>query len=254
MRTIPDTITDAAWDEYRRRWRQGAYRASFFCEMVRDDIERRGPRPAVLDIGCGRGFDGEAGLQNSLATLAGQYIGIEPDTSLQVADCFTKVHRSTLEDAPVVAESIDVALAVFVLEHLPEPQAFFDKLYQSLAPGGVFWGFTIDRRHYFAMVSRLAEMLGVKGWLLRRMGIADAVRGGNHYRTLYRTNTPGAIRRYAARFHCIRWMNLHQTGQLDAYLPQWGRPISRCLDWGTAAFHLPGPMLVVRLEKSSEWE
>jgi SAM-dependent methyltransferase len=245
----PEAFSDATWEDFFQRWRQGAHRASFFRDMVLTDVRRFHPKPVLLDIGCGRGFDGETGLQQSLAEVAGRYIGIEPDASIRMSDCFTQVHHCTLEDAPLVPASIDVAFAVFVVEHLPCPREFFDKLFTVLVPSGVFWGFTIDLRHVFALLSLAADRLRVKGCLLRRMGNTEAARGPAHYRTYYRANTPSAIRRCIGPFRSIRMMNLHQAGQFDAYLPAWVRPASRWLDRIVAAVGLPGPMLVVRLEK-----
>jgi len=254
MGDTSETLTDAAWDEYQRRWHQGTYRATFFRDMVLSELRRRGPNVVLLDVGCGHRFDGEPGLQDSLAKSADQYLGIEPDASVPVADCFTRVHRCTLEEAPITAASIDVAFAVFVIEHLSHPAAFFERLFEILVPGGVFWGFTIDSRHYFALVSRISEVLGVKGWWLKRVGVAESFRCGNHYRTFYRANTPRTLRRCAMQFRSVRLMNLHQTGQLDAYLPRWAHSASHGLDWIWAALGFPGPMLVVRLEKEARRE
>lgn len=242
-------FSDATWEDLLRRWRQGAYRASFFHDMVLTDVRRFHSKPVLLDIGCGRGFDGESGLQQSLAEVAAQYVGIEPDASVRLSGCFSEVHRSTLEDAPLAAASIDLAFAVFVIEHLRCPRKFFDQLFKILVPGGVFWGFTIDLRHVFALVSLMADGLGVKGSILKWLGDTEAMRGPGHYRTFYRANTPSAIQRMAPRFNSVRVMNLHQEGQFDAYLPGWAHRGSRWLDRFMAGVGLPGPMLVVRLEK-----
>jgi SAM-dependent methyltransferase len=245
----PEAFSDATWEGFHQRWRQGAYRASFFHDMILADARRFQPKPALLDIGCGRGFDGEPGLQQSLAEAAGRYVAIEPDASIRLSECFTEVHRCALEEAPLAAASIDLAFAVFVVEHLRTPQSFFDKLIEILVPGGVFWGFTVDLRHAFALLSLAADRLGVKDWCLKNVGSAEVLRGPGHYRAFYRANTPNAIRRCASRFRCVRLMNLHQEGQFDAYLPRWARPGGRWLDRLAAALGLPGPMLVMRLAK-----
>jgi SAM-dependent methyltransferase len=248
-RDTREAFSDAQWEDLLRRWRQGAYRASFFRDMILTDVQRLPFKPALLDIGCGRGFDGEPGLQQSLAEAADRYVGIEPDASIRLFEGFAEVHRCTLEEAPLAHASIDVAFAVFVIEHLRTPQAFFDKLLEVLSPGGVFWGFTIDVRHAFALLSLAADGLGVKDWCLKNVGSAEVLRGPGHYRTFYRANTPNAIRRCASRFRCVRLMNLHQEGQFDAYLPRWAHRGGRWLDRLAAILGLPGPMLVMRLEK-----
>jgi SAM-dependent methyltransferase len=176
-------------------------------------------------------------------------VGVEPDASVRLSGCFTEVHRCTLESAPLAAASIDLAFAVFVIEHLRCPQEFFDQVFKVLVPGGVFWGFTIDVRHVFALFSLLADGLEVKSWILRCVGNTEAMRGPGHYRTFYRANTPRAVRRYTTRFRSVRLVNLHQEGQFDAYLPSCARRGGRWLDRFVATVGLPGPMLVVRLEK-----
>ena len=244
-----EPFSDATWEDFLRRWLLGAYRASFFHDMVLADVRRLGPKPAVLDIGCGRGFDGDPALQRSLAELAGRYVGIEPDLSVRLSDCFTQVHRCTLEAASLAPSSIDVAFAMFVLEHVPCPQAFFVRLFDVLSTGGVFWGFTIDLRHMFALISLATERLGLKGWCLKRLGATEMARGPGHYPAFYQANTPSAIRRWGGRFRSVRLMNLYQAGQFDAYLPRWAHRAGRAIDRLTALLGLPGPMLVVRLEK-----
>jgi len=244
-----EAFSDATWDEFARRWERGDYRASFFRDMVLADVRRLGPRPSLLDIGCGRGLDGEPALQRSLAEWAGRYVGIEPDAAASVADCFAQIYRCPLEDAPLEPASIHVAMAVFVIEHVRCPRPFFGRIYEVLVEGGVFWGFTIDLRHGFALASLLAEGLGMKQWCVDAARAAGVRPHADVYRTFYRANTPSAIRRYAGRFRSARFMNLHQAGQFDAYLPRWAHRCSHALDRLGAALRLPGPMLVARLEK-----
>jgi len=248
-RKTREAFSDGTWDEFARRWEGGDYRASLFRDMILADVRRLGPRPTLLDIGCGRGLDGEPGLQQSLAERAGRYVGIEPDAAVPVGECFTQVHRCPLEDAPLEPASIDVAFAVFVIEHVGCPKRFFRSVFDVLVDGGVFWGFTIDLRHVFALASLLAEGLGVKPWCIDCARAAGAAHHAAAYRTLYRANTPLAIRRYASRFRSVRLMNLQRTGQFDAYLPPWAHRCSHGFDRLAAALRLPGPMLVLRLEK-----
>jgi hypothetical protein len=242
-------FSDATWAEYRRRWDQGAYRAGFFHEMILADARRLGPRPTLLDIGCGSGLDGDAALQQSLAEIGGRYVGIEPEPTIPVGPGFTEIHRCVLEDAPLGPASIDVAFAAFVLEHLRTPAAFWSKLFEALSVGGVFWGFTIDLRHFFGLASILVQASGLKPWYLNRVRGRGSLSEVATYPAYYRANTPQSIRKLVGQFRSARFMNLHQTGQLDAYLPRWLQPAGRLADQAAAALGLPGPMLVVRLEK-----
>jgi SAM-dependent methyltransferase len=244
-----EEFSDATRAEWLRRWRLGGYRAAFFRDLILADARRLGPRPTLLDIGCGAGLDGDPVLQQSLAEVAGRYIGIEPDPSMTVGQGFTEVYRCALEDAALDPSSIDVAFAVFVIEHLRRPGDFWERLFELLVPGGVFWGFTIDLRHFFGLASILVEKSGWKRWYLDRVRRAETLARVRTYPVYYRANTPGEIRRQVGRFCSARFMNLHRTGQFDAYLPHWLHPAGRFVDRITDALGLPGPMLVVRLEK-----
>src|SRR5947209_6592601 len=130
------------WEPFRERYREGEWRAPIFRDMLADELSTLRSRPTVLDIGCGRGFDDDAGLQRDISAWAGQYLGVEPDPHIALSDCFHAIHRCSLETAPLRKSSVDLAFAVMVLEHLAEPAQFWDKLYHVLRRGGVFWGFT----------------------------------------------------------------------------------------------------------------
>ncbi len=142
------------FDVHQGRFRCGEWRATVFQDLVLADI-RRSVSPTVIDIGCGSGFDDSRDLQIALAQSAGRYIGIEPDPGVALSNIFAETHRCLFEEAPLQAESVDVAFCVMVLEHLEHPQAFWDKVHAVLRPGGVFWGFSLDARFYFPRLSRL---------------------------------------------------------------------------------------------------
>jgi len=142
------------WTPFIERYRRGECRDRIFHDMILEDARAR-PRPlALLDVGCGKGFDTDVPLQEAMAREADRYVGIEPDRAVEPGGYFAEVHRCLFEDAPLPAGSIDVAFAIMVLEHLPRPEAFWDKLWHVLKDGGVFWGLTVDGRHWFT--ARLA--------------------------------------------------------------------------------------------------
>jgi hypothetical protein len=117
----------------------------------------------ALDIGCGHGFDGDVELQRSTADRVHAFVGIEPDTDIPPPEYFTRMHRGSLEESDLEPKSVHVAYATFVLEHLKDPEASLRKIHESLAPGDVFWAFTVDARHPFTFVSKTMERLGLKG-------------------------------------------------------------------------------------------
>lgn len=110
----------------------------FYARLIIDDLESLGasPAPTVLDIGCGGGLLGARIWQREIATRAGCYIGVEPDTAAEPAPVFTRVQPHTFEEAPIEAGSVDLAYAAMVIEHVRQPASFFAKLADVLRPGG----------------------------------------------------------------------------------------------------------------------
>jgi SAM-dependent methyltransferase len=184
-----------------------------------------------------------------LARVATRYLGVEPDPEVSPGDHVGELHRCLFEDAPIPAGSVDVAFAVMVLEHLPDPQRFWDKLYTVLASGGVFWGLTLDARHWFCQASLWAERLRVKdAYLSALMGKRGAERYEN-YPVYYRTNSPRQIARLARRFRACDFINFAREGQLEGYLPRVLHPLARRLDRAAIRGGRPGTLLAVRAVK-----
>lgn len=240
------------WDPYLRRYRDGEWRDKIFRDMVLQDVRRHGNdhgRPTLLDVGCGRGFDGDVSLQVSMADVAGQYIGVEPDPQVSPADCFTTVHRCLLEEVPLPAGSVHVAFAIMVLEHLAEPQPFWDKLWDVLADGGAFWGLTVDGRHWFPRASRLAATLKVKDFYLNRLLGERGTQRYENYPVYYRSNTPEQIRHYARRFTSSEFVNFSRVGQCNSYFPRVLHPLGNLWDRRALRIGKPGALLAVRAVK-----
>jgi SAM-dependent methyltransferase len=241
--------TGQCWESYQDRYRRGSWRAPIFRDMVLADIQAAGHGATVLDIGCGRGFDGDARLQKSLATAAGPYLGVEPDATIAPAAHFTQVYNDVLEDAPVRPGSVQVAFAVMVLEHLKEPQPFWDKLHELLVAGGVFWAFTMDGRHRFCRASRMAERLRIKDLYLRFLRGKRGAERYENYPVHYRCNTPEQISAHASAFEECAFVSFSRVGQLDYYVPRLLRPVANCFDHWDRWQGGPGSLLAVRAVK-----
>lgn len=239
--------------DWRRRCREqyqaGAARRQVLHDLVDESIEAMPAGATVLDIGCGKGFDGESALQESLARSAGSFLGVEPDPSFHAPDYFTAAYCTTLERAPIAGGSVDVAYAVFVLEHVARPEPFWSALFDVLSPGGVFWGFTVDARNYFSVASRLLQRMNAKEWYLDRL---YGRRGEDRYETFptcYLANTPRAVCRHTSRFSRREFLSLHRVGQVAPYFPRPLRPFSRWVDRAIIRLGLPGSILCMRLQK-----
>jgi SAM-dependent methyltransferase len=240
----------ATWAPYITRYRSGEWRDRIFRDMILADAQRLGPGPTLLDIGCGEGLDGSVPLQRSLAEAAGRFLGIEPDPAVTLGDYFTETHRCSFEEAPLAAGSIDLAYAVMVLEHLPRPRVFWDKLFEVLTEGGVFWGLTVDARHLFARLSLWADRLRIKNvYMDLLLGRASESGRYKNYPTYYRTNTPAQIGRWTGAFSSAEVINFSRIGQWSPCLPRSLRGIADAIDARSIRKGRPGTLLAVRVVK-----
>jgi SAM-dependent methyltransferase len=239
-----------AWAPYIARYCSGEWRDRIFRDMVLADAKRLGLAPTILDIGCGQGLDGNLKLQASIADAAGCFIGIEPDPEVALGDHFTETHRCLFEEAALEPGSIHLAYAVMVLEHIPRPQVFWDRMFDVLAVGGVFWGLTVDARHPFARLSLWADRLKIKNlYMDLTLGrVADSGRYRN-YPTYYRTNSPARIHRLTRSFRSSEFINFARVGQWGPYLPGPLRRIADALDARSMRKQQPGTLLAVRVVK-----
>ena len=233
-------------DSVNQRYQAGEWRSPIFKDLVIDSL---GADSTVLDIGCGHGFDHNSELQSEISGHCSRFIGIEPDNEIEIPGYFHECHLSTLENAPLEPDSIDVAYSAFVLEHVADPIEFWGAVHRSLKPGGVFWGFTVDGRHPFRMASDLLETFRLKDAYLR---CVQGVRGDDRYEnypTFYRCNSPGQIQKKAAIFSSLDFLTLHRPGQLDFYFPRFVRPITRAAEAVWSSTGMPGSVLLVKATK-----
>lgn len=220
------------WKIWLNRLDSRDWRTPVFFEIVSREISarHRTARPTVLDIGCGLGFDGEVGFQQAFSEQAGRFIGIEPDTTIEPPKFFSEVHRTTLEDAPIAPGSVDVAYAVMVMEHVSDPAAFWSRLYDILAPGGVFLAFSVNGAHWFAPLTRVMSLAGLKTAYLNLVHGRRGTERYADYPVYYRTNTSKQIELHARNFRSLEVMMFGATGNVASYAPRPLQPVVRSID------------------------
>lgn len=239
------------WRIWLARLRTKEWRTPIFFEIVSREIRTRtgARRPTVLDIGCGLGFDGEVRYQQALSTQAGRFIGIEPDRAIDPPKFFSEVYQTTLEEAPIAPGSVDVAYAVMVLEHVADPAAFWSRLHDILAPGGVFVAFSVNGAHWFAPIARFMSIIKLK---TKYLDLVQGKRGTERYAdypVYYRTNTVRQIGRHARQFRATRTDLFGATGIVASYAPGRLQPIVCAVD--SLAYRLLGQSIniVIRAER-----
>jgi 2-polyprenyl-6-hydroxyphenyl methylase/3-demethylubiquinone-9 3-methyltransferase len=144
---------------------------------IRDEACRRfgrDPRSArslegltILDVGCGGGV-----LSEPLARLGATVTGLDPAAAniavarrhAQEAGLEVDYRGETVEDVVARGERFDIVLAMEVVEHVADVQAFVNACTQGVKPGGVLAMATLNRTlRSFAFAIVGAEY--VLGWL-----------------------------------------------------------------------------------------
>ena len=102
----------------------------------------------ILDIGCGGGI-----LSEPLARLGAQMVGADPSTeNIAVAGAHAKdnglaidYRSTTAEELAAAGEQFDVVLAMEVVEHVVDVDAFVAVCASMVKPGGLLFTATLNR-------------------------------------------------------------------------------------------------------------
>lgn len=135
--------------------------------------EARAPFPlaglSVVDVGCGGGV-----LSEPLARLGAEVTGLDPaPTNVAVARAHAEAEGVTVDYREQTIEALvgegarfDVVLAMEVVEHVADRDAFLRSACAAVKPGGLLFAATINRTlRSFALAIVGAEY--VLGWLPR---------------------------------------------------------------------------------------
>jgi SAM-dependent methyltransferase len=149
------------------------------------------PDSAVLDLGCGR----TGGIERfwRKARLA---VGIDPDLqSLAERHGGMPVLQGGGDHLPFARASFDMAVSVWVLEHLATPERVFGEVARVLKPGGHFIFLTPNALNPLVFGNRVGQ---VAPWLQQRL--VSGVYGrdkGDTFAVRYRANTTSRLRAIA---------------------------------------------------------
>lgn len=121
-------------------------------------------RPSVLDAGCGHGNF----VVDELKEKLGRVVGV--DATAEDAANNTSIDElvvANLERLPFENNSFDLAVSLWVLEHIQNPQAVFKEIARVLQPGGLFAFVTPNSRNFLIrlrkfMSHEFAEKLVLK--------------------------------------------------------------------------------------------
>jgi SAM-dependent methyltransferase len=211
---------------------------SLLTEWVRQHAR---PDAVLLDVGAG---DGDQPYPTDLRPAVARIVGVDEDEGIlrnqRVDD---RVHAPLERFAATTADRFDLAVAVYVVEHVTEPAAFAGALHSLLRPGASAFLLTPNRWHYFGAAALAAERLHIDEWLLHRLRDADTLHE-HHFRIQYRMNSARAIRRVAAEagFRSVELRMIDEPGIYQPYfppalraLPEWYSQVIHRFGWSGAA-------------------
>lgn len=202
------------------------------------------PGARVLEVGAGTHH---SGALKPLRARRPHLVAIDPDPAVldnPVAD------ERVVADAEGYAASspqpFDLAFAVYVLEHVTDPQAFVDACARLLRPGGSFFALTLNIQHYFGATTWALSRLHVEEQVLHRLH-AEAPHAHHHCRTEYRLNSVRALVRAAegAGFSAVEIRCFEAPTNYAWYLPRgtgWIAPM-----WTRAVYRAGLPSLMGHL-------
>lgn len=145
-------------------------------------------RQTILDLGAGAGIVPQMNFRGKVARVC----GVDPDPRVTSNPHLDEGRVGVGEQIPYADNQFDLVFADNVFEHLAEPVGVFQEVYRILKPGGCFLAKTPNRWHYVPLIAS-ATPHWFHEWVNARRGRAHA----DSFPTLYRANTPRAIRRHA---------------------------------------------------------
>jgi ubiquinone/menaquinone biosynthesis C-methylase UbiE len=163
------------------------------------------PDHVILDIGAGRGsahVDQPSLYRTRLMNFKGrvaQVIGLDVDSAVIGNPSLDQAHVMDGSAFPIADNSVNIAFADWVLEHISNPQTFADELYRVLQPDGWFCARTPNKWGYISIASRMIPE-GLHSKVLKR--VQPNRKTHDVFPTFYRLNT---IQDLQAAFPASKW-------------------------------------------------
>ncbi len=178
-----------------------------YTTLEREIEQHLGPEVVLLDAGCGRG----APVLAKFAGRARRLIGVDLVEFLPGLAGLELVQgnlaRTGLPDA-----SVDLVYSRSVLEHVDDPARVYAEMQRILRPGGRFVFLTANLWDYASILARIIPNR-FHPWIVSKVeGRAEE----DVFPIRYRTNTRGAVRRWAAQSG-FEIESFRHLGQYPAY-------------------------------------
>lgn len=169
----------------------GGYEARWYTIKARDSVvQHLTPETRLLDFGAGRGAIDLHDWRQHAGFVAG--VDVDPAVLANPHLHEAKVLAPPDYRIPYPDGTFDVVCSINVFEHVPEPVQALREIARVLRPGGRCVIQTPNRRHYIPVLASLTPH-AFHVWYNRRRGRAEE----DTFPTVYRCNTPAAVRRTA---------------------------------------------------------
>jgi SAM-dependent methyltransferase len=150
------------------------------------------PGSRTLEIGPGPANPTSRFLA-SIGPVAGVDISDELSTNRWLSEAYVYDGRHL----PFPDGTFAACVSDYVLEHIEDPDQHFREVARALRPGGIYCFRTPNRWHYVALAASILPH-SVQLRMANRLRCLPK-NAHDPYRTLYRTNTPRAIRQVCVR-------------------------------------------------------
>lgn len=169
-----------------------AFSKNWDDQILRERILRQvSSESRILDFGAGRGCVEAMNFRSVVQWVAG--VDVDPVVRMN-----PHLHEAAILEPPAFRIpfpdcSFDFVFADNVLEHLEGPGDVLKEIVRVLKPGGAFIAKTPGKWHYMPIIARITP-IAFHRFYNRLRGRLEA----DTFPTVYRCNSPGAVRRCAA--------------------------------------------------------
>ena len=213
----------------------------------------------VVDIGAGHGATEYSPF---FADLATEYVGVDLDDDIfentwvdeQVhlsAEAFAEQHTEAMSASG--AEPFDLATAIYVWEHHPDPTALLKAMHDVLRPGGTALLITPNGLHPFGLASKVLARTGLTDTVLRKLRPDEM--DHYHFHVVATQNTPWAVKKCAAAagFTDVEVLLHDEPGVFTHYLPTKLRGLPKLYSSiiGALGLDVLSGTLIIRVTKRS---
>jgi 2-polyprenyl-3-methyl-5-hydroxy-6-metoxy-1,4-benzoquinol methylase len=173
----------------------------------------------LLEIGSGDGsFAPEV---ECLRNRGYRIVGVDPQgDQLRRNPFLNECVVGRIEEVSLPQARFDGALAIYVAEHVSDPEKFLTAVANVLRPGASFFFITPNGDHYFARTAAVLAALGIQERVLRLLRPGQLV-DDYHHHAVYRLNRPSQIRRLSghAGFSEAEFRFAERLGEFACYFP-----------------------------------